>query len=397
MAFVPLEAVWPGHRLDVSRRRRRSDVETGYTRFREGDILIPKITPTFEADRSVIARGLVNAVAAGTTELHVLRCGPDLDVRFANYVVSSRQFLQRGTAELVGVAGQKRVPGAFIENFTVRLPALAQQRVIADFLDAETSRIDSLVRWRKSMAELLDTRLSMAITALVLSGSVSGRVATAPGTFLPEPPLGWRSTQLRHVGCDVQTGPFGSQLHAGEYVSDGWPVVNPMHLSRGVINADPMVSVTSEKREALTRHILRVGDIVFARRGEMGRAAVVCEGEAGWLCGTGSLRLRLLNSRMLPAYLSLLIGTSHLRAYFSLASVGSTMDNLNESVVLGTPVMVPPIAEQGRVVDDVAKLAVRIGAVVEALSQQTSMLREHRQALITAAVAGEIDVTRKAS
>lgn len=75
VSFIPLEAVW-ANGLDTSQERRKRDVSNGYTRFREGDIVVPKITPTFQADRTAIARGLRGGIAAGTTELHVVRVGP---------------------------------------------------------------------------------------------------------------------------------------------------------------------------------------------------------------------------------------------------------------------------------------------------------------------------------
>jgi type I restriction enzyme S subunit len=93
--------------LDIARLCPKSEVATGYTRFLEGDVLIPKITPTFEADRSVIAVGLKDGVGAGTTELHIIRPGTETDRRYIKYLVSSRSFLLGGEAEMFGVAGQK--------------------------------------------------------------------------------------------------------------------------------------------------------------------------------------------------------------------------------------------------------------------------------------------------
>ena len=77
--FLPLECVWPGSLLDTSRRKTRAELSVGYTRFRQGDILLPKITPTFQADRTVIAVDIDGGVGAGTTELHVVRVGPEAD------------------------------------------------------------------------------------------------------------------------------------------------------------------------------------------------------------------------------------------------------------------------------------------------------------------------------
>ena len=142
----PLECVWPGRSLDTSRVRTKADVATGYTRFREGDLLIPKITPTFQADRSTLAQGLMGGVGAGTTELHVVRPSPEVDARYVLYSLKSRSFLLEGEGAMFGVAGQQRVPDEFLRDWLVTVPpSLAEQRAIADYLDGETARIDGLI------------------------------------------------------------------------------------------------------------------------------------------------------------------------------------------------------------------------------------------------------------
>src|SRR5581483_10117029 len=104
--------------------RSKAEVASGFTRFQEGDILVPKITPTFEADRAAMASGLRNRVGCGTTELHVLRALSGTLPRFLYYLVRSRPFLGFGAAEMQGVAGQKRVPDEYIRDAKVALPPL---------------------------------------------------------------------------------------------------------------------------------------------------------------------------------------------------------------------------------------------------------------------------------
>ena len=81
-------------------------------------------------------------------------------------------------------------------------------------------------------------------------------------------------------------------LHKADYVDDGIPLVNPVNLidERIVINRSMLISETTKER--LARYILKEGDIVVARRGEIGRCAVVGSEENGWLCGTGSFFIR---------------------------------------------------------------------------------------------------------
>lgn len=97
-------------------------------------------------------------------------------------------------------------------------------------------------------------------------------------------PEGWKLITLGDAclpKSGLQTGPFGSQLHAHEYVSDGVPVVMPRDLDSGRIMDVQIARVPQEKADALAKHKLKVSDIVFARRGDIGRYAVVSEDEEG--------------------------------------------------------------------------------------------------------------------
>jgi type I restriction enzyme S subunit len=165
-----------------------------------------------------------------------------------------------------------------------------------------------------------------------------------------------------------------------------------MNIVKSSIEAVSGMTVSDDKRNELRRHVLTRGDIVFGRRGEMGRAGLVEERHAGWLCGTGSLRLRITGERILPEYLKHVLGTAPARAYFELASVGSTMDNLNSEIVLAFPCIVPPLDAQHEIVWQVASLDESIRGLRDPIVRQIALLRERRQALITAAVTGELEV-----
>src|SRR5262249_32022261 len=105
-------------------------------------------------------------------------------------------------------------------------------------------------------------------------------------------PSSWQCTRFIDYAIDISTGPFGSILHQSDYVEGGLPLVNPSHMVNGRIVPEQSVAVSHETGKRLSAYKLRTGDIVMARRGEAGRAAVVYEKEDGWLCGTGSFFLR---------------------------------------------------------------------------------------------------------
>jgi type I restriction enzyme S subunit len=167
-------------------------------------------------------------------------------------------------------------------------------------------------------------------------------------------------------------------------------LVNPAVVADGRIKDDPAAKVDQETCKRLSRHILREGDIVFARRGELGRCAVVTPREDGWMCGTGSLRVRLEKAQVDPEFLALYVRYTGAADELVLKSVGSTMDNLNTDILGNLPVVMPPLSEQ---VGIVHRLHDELRGTVDlttTLRDSLRLLSERRSALITAAVTGKI-------
>lgn len=144
--------------------------------------------------------------------------------------------------------------------------------------------------------------------------------------------------------ASFRTGPFGSSLHKSDYVSDGIPVINPMHINDGRLIPSAMMSVSDEAAERLEDFRMKSGEIVIGRRGDMGRCAVVGEDHVGWVCGTGSMliRLRLDN----PDFLQRILSSPMAIKAIEDASVGSTMINLNQATLSGLSIPIPPVEEQ---------------------------------------------------
>jgi type I restriction enzyme S subunit len=119
--------------------------------------------------------------------------------------------------------------------------------------------------------------------------------------------VSWKEATLGQLcddgGGEVKTGPFGSQLHQSDYSDHGTPVVMPKDIILGRVSEDGIARVGADHVERLAHHRLRVGDIVYGRRGDIGRCALVTETEAGWLCGTGCLRVTLGEAEVDPQFL----------------------------------------------------------------------------------------------
>ncbi|AXO61267.1 restriction endonuclease subunit S [Pseudomonas sp. phDV1] len=201
-----------------------------------------------------------------------------------------------------------------------------------------------------------------------------------------ELPLGWKWQRFADFALDVSTGPFGSLIHQSDYVNGGVPLVNPSHMIDGRIVADSSVSLSPDMAASLDSYRLSAGDIVMARRGEVGRAALVTEAEEGWLCGTGSFVLRF-TSEISRAYVWILFRCHSVRTYLAGAAVGTTMVNLNHSILLKMPIAVPPITEQHRIVAKVDQLMVLCDQLKARLNQARQMHEQLANALVEQAVA----------
>ena len=189
---------------------------------------------------------------------------------------------------------------------------------------------------------------------------------------------GWISVRLRQILLELQTGPFGSSLHQSDYEKAGTPVVNPASIQNGRIVPIEKMAVGSTTLERLAAFRLRQRDIVMSRRGEMGRCAKVTEREDGWLCGTGSLILRLPKC-IYSCFVVILLGSPYVREYLNGSAVGATMQNLNQSILLNLVIGLPPLAEQQRIVakvDKLMRLCDRLERSVETEDHKRTLLVE---------------------
>lgn len=182
-------------------------------------------------------------------------------------------------------------------------------------------------------------------------------------TIIGEVSESWEQTTLGEL-CErgngsIQTGPFGSQLHASDYVERGVPSVMPKDIGENRIRRDALSMISEDDADRLSRYRMQPGDIVYSRRGDVERRALITEAEAGWLCGTGCLRVRL-GSSAVPAYVSYFLGHPAVRSWIVQHAVGATMANLNTEILGAVPVVVPPRPTQVRVAEVLGALDAKI-------------------------------------
>lgn len=151
-----------------------------------------------------------------------------------------------------------------------------------------------------------------------------------------------------------------------------------MHIQEGKIVANRAYTITKKKKDSLPNYILKKGDVIMGRRGEMARCGLVTEKEDGWFCGTGSLYLRP-NKRLIDSkYLYCFLTGDTAKSYLEEKAGGTTMANLNLKIVNNMPICLPSIDEQIKVVHEIeSRLSVcdKIEETIESSLQQAEALR----------------------
>ena len=243
-----------------------------------------------------------------------------------------------------------------------------------------------------SMSHYSSIRLNMTfarVCSLHYEKFSDGTVKCIEDEIPFEIPDGWTWARLRSLLNLFITGPFGSSLHKSDYVSSGTPLINPMNIVNGRIQANPQMLVSQDTVSRLSVFKVLEGDIVIARRGEMGRCAVVDSSQNGWLCGTGSFDLRV--SHLIDSnYIAARIRASDSVTFLSGNSLGNTMLNLNQSILNSLLIPVPPVNEQRRVLCAISEADGLLSTLAESNTKLRSFIVDAKAKILDLAIRGKL-------
>ncbi len=193
-------------------------------------------------------------------------------------------------------------------------------------------------------------------------------------------PAEWEIAPLGKYAT-FRTGPFGSALHKSDYANDGVPVVNPMHIVDGKIEPTRTMTITEHAAKNLSEFRMKPGEIVIGRRGDMGRCAVIQERQLGWLCGTGSMIIRPLNTD--AEFLQRVLSSPRAISAIEDSSVGTTMVNLNQGTLAGLKVQFPPLPEQRAIATTLSDVDALLGGLDRLIAKKRDLKQAAMQQLLT--------------
>lgn len=287
-----------------------------------------------------------------------------------------------------------------VANFFIVLPPLIEQQVIASFLEAKTKPIDDIIAKREKQIELLEEMKSAIISRAVTKGLNSEAKMKDSGLeWIGEIPDHWDVKCIKYIKANVPNafvdGPFGSNLKSQHYVEDGDVyVIESGFITSGKFEyVRDMKTITEEHFETIKRSECKENDIIIAKIGAyFGMAAVLPKLDKKSVVSGNSLKITLDNTIMLnDIFVYLMACSKKQNGYIGVvnetAQPALSLYNLNHFKL-----PVAPLEEQEAIASYLDSETSKIDTRIAKRRKQIELLQEYKQALITAAVTGKIDV-----
>ena len=316
----------------------------------------------------------------GTTNQQINSAIPKINSLCLYYYLCTENFVQNllsmASATTIAIVNKSKM-----ESCALPLPPLSEQQRIVERIEELFAKLDESKERLQEVAESFAVRKA-AILHKAFTGELIGKKIE-------------QLVPLESLVDLIKIGPFGSALHESDYIENGIPLVNPKHIVQQHIVPQSKISISDEKAEELSSYKLKENDIVLGRRGEMGRCAPISNREENWICGTGSMIIRLKEEYDARLY-SLILGSQATVTYLENSAVGSTLKNLNEKIVRKIPVPQFDIEEQHEIVRLIDDLLARERAAQQAAEQALASIDLMKKSILARAFRGELG-TNKAS
>ncbi|HCG6548965.1 restriction endonuclease subunit S [Vibrio furnissii] len=377
-SFVPMDKL-KLNSLQLDETRVISDVYDGYTYFENNDVLVAKVTPCFENKNMAVAKNLKNGVGFGSSEIYVLRTNSKLNNQFLFYRLQEDSFMDIAVAAMSGAGGLKRVPTEVINTFLAAFPNYDEQQKIANFLDHETAKIDTLITKQEKLIELLKEKRQAVISHAVTKGLNPDAPMKDSGVeWLGEVPEHWKACPLKTISKFRQ-----GKLHEPYIHEDG----------KFICVNSRFVSTEGEKFKYCSKNLSPVEneDILMVMSDlPNGRAlakALFVQGDNNF-----ALNQRVCAITATEIDARFLYYQLNRNEYFLSFDDGCNQTNLSNYVFKNFPALVPYKAEQCEIAEYLDRQTESFDRLVEIANRQIELMKERKTALISAAVTGKIDV-----
>ncbi|MCW5874332.1 MAG: restriction endonuclease subunit S [Anaerolineales bacterium] len=345
VSFVPMSAVSEVTlKIEGEVTRKLNEVNKQYTPFRKGDILIAKITPSFENGKLTIA-DIRHELGFGTTEFHVVRPTKSiLDTRYLFHFLKQDAIRSAGAKRMTGSAGQKRLPASFVAGLQIPLPPLAEQRRIAAILD----KVDELHALRRQALARLDD-LTQSVFFEMFGDPMQNH-------------KGWGISTLEEIVSNekhaLKRGPFGGSLKKEFFVKSGYKVFEQQHAIAKNFELGSYF-IDSEKYKEMHAFRLVPGDFIISCSGTAGKIARVPQGARKGIINQALLKVKLNSQVVNPTFFEFLFEHHSTQTRLFGQTRGSSIKNFPPmEAVRKLEFIVPPMNKQAEFEEFIQKLHV---------------------------------------
>jgi type I restriction enzyme S subunit len=426
--------------IDLSAKRPFSEVQKGYTQFREGDVIVAKITPCMENGKLAIVPPLDSEVGYGSTEFHVLRAKQDVSPDWLAYFVAQSSFRRQAQRNMSGSAGQLRVPVNWLKEQMLPLaPPNEQTRIVSKIeelfsdLDAGVAALEraraNLKRYRaavlkaavegrlteawrqlhpaaepagKLLARILAERRKKWEAAQLAKFAAQGKAppegwkdkypepAQPDTTNLPELPKGWCWATVDQLAALVRNG--FPEKPASE--PPGFPIlrinaVRPMSVDLSEVR------YLNKKREQVSDYFLTNGDLLFTRYNGsielLGVSGMVRNCNEETLHPDKLIRVKTVLASPLPEFIEVASNVGHSRKHIqSKARTTAGQTGVSGIDIKETPIPLCSLEEQQQILHEIDVLLSTLSKSVTEIGSGISRASRLRQSILKRAFEGKL-------
>lgn len=339
--FVPMAAVNEISGTIVSPELKTlGELRKGFTPFHEDDVIFAKITPCMQNGKSAVARGLTNGLGFGSTEFHVIRCGPRVLPEWLWYFLRQCSIKEEAQRNFRGSAGQQRVPAEFLQQLRIPVPGRGEQYRLVRRIGECIERIDEIRQLREG-----GIRESKAIELAIFHDFLhDGRGVSR-----------WPSVRL---GDLTKSSRYGISTRA-QLDPIGVPILRMGNIVGGYLDFSNLkyVELPDEQKR---KYLLRPGDVLINRTNSLelvGKAATFDRQDGEWVYASYLVRIQVDTKRVLPEFVTATINGRMGREYvLRTARRAIGMVNINAKEMEGFPISLPPLDVQRELVDRLAEV-----------------------------------------
>ena len=358
------------------------------TEVKPSDILICRLADP--VGRSCLAPNL-NSKMIASVDICILKPSTHIDPQFVVYILSNKSYLLWMSSICRG-GTRDRISRNMLGAIKVQNPPFQEQKSIADFLDKETSRIDSLIQKKEQQIELLKEKRLVLITQVVTKGlDPNVKMKDSGIEWLKKIPDHWKIKKIKYI---AEPNPSNInkkskegekeiflcnyvEVYKNEYIDD------TLHFMKATATIDQ-----------ISKFILKKGDVIVTKdsevRNDIAVPALVTKNFNDVVCGYHLTHIK--PKKILGDYLFRCFQSKWLQSYFEVSANGITRYGISVDEFNSALILIPPIQEQKNISHFLDKETAQIDSLTEKIKKSIEILKEYRSALITSAVTGKMDV-----